>query len=155
MLLHLQNNTRPDITFAVSQCARYTFCPKLSHEKDLKRIGRYLKGTNTKRLIMKPRPDLNIDCYVNSDFTGLWGYEDSQDPTCIRSRTRYTIMIGGCLVLWSSKLHTEIVLSTMEAEYISFSTSLKQLIPFKRLVDSVWKTVGLTKEKHITLNTTV
>ena len=56
MLLHLQNNTRPDITFAVSQCARYTFCPKLSHEKALQRIGRYLKGTNTKGLIMKPRP---------------------------------------------------------------------------------------------------
>ena len=43
----------------------------------------------------------------------------------------------------------------MEAEYIALSTSLKQLIPFKRLVDSVWQAVGLTKEKHITLNTTV
>ena len=38
MSLYLQNNTRPDITFAVSQCARYTFCPKLSHEKALKQI---------------------------------------------------------------------------------------------------------------------
>ena len=42
MLLYLQNHSRPDLTFTVSQCARYTFCPKLSHEKALKRIGRYL-----------------------------------------------------------------------------------------------------------------
>ena len=155
MLLYLQNNTRPDITFAVSQCARYTFCPKFSHEKALKRMGRDLKGSNTKGIIMKPYTDLNIDCYVDSDFAGLWEYEYSQDPTCVRSRTGYTIMISGCLVLLSGKLQTEIELSTMEAEYIALSTSLKQLIPFKRLVDSVWQAVGLTKEKNITLNTTV
>ena len=65
ILLYLQNNTISDITFAVSQCTRYTFFTKLSHEKALKQIGRYLKGTNTKELIMKPRPDLNIDCHVD------------------------------------------------------------------------------------------
>ena len=54
MLLYLQNHSRPELTFAVSQCARYTYCPKLSHEKALKGIGRYLKGTRTKGLIMKP-----------------------------------------------------------------------------------------------------
>ena len=99
MLLYLQNNARLDITFGVSQCDRYTFCPKLSHEKDLKRIGRYLKGTNTKGLIMKPHPDLNIDCYIDLDLAGLWGYEDSQDPICVRNQTGYTIMIGGYPVL--------------------------------------------------------
>ena len=86
---------------------------------------------------MKPHPDLNIDCYIDSNFVGLLGYVDSQDPTCVRSRTGYTIMIGGCLVLLSIKLETEIELSTMKTEYIALSTSLKQLIPFKRLVDSV------------------
>ena len=40
MLLYLQNHSRPELTFAVSQCARYTYCLKLSHEKALKRIGR-------------------------------------------------------------------------------------------------------------------
>ena len=54
--------------FAVSQCARYTYCSKLSHEKVLKRIGRYLKGTRTKGLIMKPNKDLNIDCHVDSNL---------------------------------------------------------------------------------------
>ena len=155
MLLYLKNHSRPDLTFAVSQCARYTFCPKLSHEKALKRIGRYLQGTRDKGLIMKPTTELNVDCYVDSDFTGLWGYEDDQDPTCVRSRTGYIITIGGCPVLLSSKLQTEIALSIMEAEYIALSMSLKQLIPFKCLVESIWDDVGLKQDKLISINTTV
>ena len=42
MLLYLANNTRPDIAFAVHQCARFTHAPRLSHAKALKRIIRYL-----------------------------------------------------------------------------------------------------------------
>ena len=38
MLIYLQNNTRTDIAFNVLQCVRYTFCPKLSCDKGLKRI---------------------------------------------------------------------------------------------------------------------
>ena len=72
MILYLQNHSRSELTFAISQCARYTYCPKLSHEKALKRIGRYLKGTRTKGLIMKPNKDLNIDCHFDSDFAGLY-----------------------------------------------------------------------------------
>ena len=45
MMQYLQNHSRPDITYAVSQCARFTHAPKRSHEEALERIGRYLKGT--------------------------------------------------------------------------------------------------------------
>ena len=31
MLLYLSSNSRPDIQFAVHQCARFTHCPKNSH----------------------------------------------------------------------------------------------------------------------------
>ena len=71
MMLYLQGHSRPEISFAVSQCARYTFNPRLSHEVALKRIGRYLKGTRTRGLILSPSSDLTIDCYVDSDFAGL------------------------------------------------------------------------------------
>eukprot|EP00978_Attheya_sp_CCMP212_P044376 scaffold308379_cov37-Attheya_sp.AAC.4 len=40
MLLYLAGHSCPDISFAVHQCARYTFCPKAPLEKALKRIGR-------------------------------------------------------------------------------------------------------------------
>jgi hypothetical protein len=85
MLQYLQGHSRLDITFAVSQCARYTQNPKGSHEIALERIGQYLKHTRDKGLVLKPTNSLDIDCYVDANFAGLWGYEDKDDPACVKS----------------------------------------------------------------------
>ena len=45
MLGYLQSSTRPDISMAVHQCARFNTNPKLIHEKAVKRIARYLLGS--------------------------------------------------------------------------------------------------------------
>ena len=67
MLLYLSGHTRPDITFAVNCCARYMFCPKHSHELALKRIGRYLKQTPDRGMVMDPSSDVcKIDAYPES-----------------------------------------------------------------------------------------
>ena len=128
-MLHYLNHTRPDCAFAIHQVARYTFEPKKSHEVAVKRIGRYLKGTMDKGLILDPSDDLSIDCYPDADFAGLWGHEHPQDPHCVKSRTGYVITLANCPVLWVSKLQTEIALSTMESEYVALSTSCKDLFP--------------------------
>ncbi|KAL7523285.1 hypothetical protein ACHAWF_000456, partial [Thalassiosira exigua] len=85
ILLYIMGHSRPDCAFAVHQCARYTFEPKRSHVVALKHLGRYLKGTVNKDLILNPLSDLCIDCYPYAGFAGLWGHEDSQDPHCARS----------------------------------------------------------------------
>ena len=54
MLLYLSNNTRPDITFAVSQVARYTARPKKSHAQAVKTIVRYLARTPEHGIIVRP-----------------------------------------------------------------------------------------------------
>jgi hypothetical protein len=89
MLQCLQGHSRPDITMAVSQCSRYTHAPKRQHEKALERIGQYLKGTKKRGLIFNPQKnkDIEIDCYVNANFAGMWSFEDEQDPSCVKSRT--------------------------------------------------------------------
>ena len=87
MLMYLTGHSRPDIGFAVHQCARYTHHPKRSHEEALKHIGRYLLGTRTRGLIIKPSKSLKVDMYVDASFAGMWGYEDKQDPACVKSRT--------------------------------------------------------------------
>ena len=42
MLDYLQGTTRPDIAMATHQCARFNNDPHLSHERAVKRIGKYL-----------------------------------------------------------------------------------------------------------------
>jgi hypothetical protein len=143
MLLYLTGHSRPDISFAVHQCARYTFKPTRRHEAALIRIGRYLKGTADKGLIMRPTDDPCIDTYPDSDFAGLYSFEDSKDPHCARSRSGFVILMFGCPVLWKSKLQTEIALSTMEAEYVALSTAMKDLIPLIGLLRELRAAVGL------------
>ena len=137
MMLYLSTNTRPDIAFAVHQCARFTNNAKASHEEAVKRICRYLKGTQDQGMIVKPSEELKIDCYVDSDFAGLWGSEDNQDPVCVKSRTGYVLMLAGCPLLWVSKLQTEIALSTMEAEYIALSQAMRDLLPMRAMIQEV------------------
>jgi hypothetical protein len=64
-------------------------------------------------------------------------------------------MIGGCPVMWTSKLQTEIALSTMEAEYIALSTAMKELLPMKFLVHELSKGIGLDDEQLSEIHTTV
>jgi hypothetical protein len=52
MLLYLSTNTRPDITFAVSQVARFNHSPKKSHATAIKAIVRYLHCTADKGTIV-------------------------------------------------------------------------------------------------------
>ena len=65
----------------------------MSHEIALKCIGRYLQGTRPKGMIMKPTNDLNLDCYVDSNFAGFWSFEDDQDLTCVKSKTGFIMLL--------------------------------------------------------------
>lgn len=148
MLLYL-GHSRPDISFATHQCARYTHSPKQSHENALIRIGRYLKGTLDKGLILTPSDSLKIDCYPDADFAGLWNRDEKHDPHCVRSRTGYVINLSNCPVLWKSKLQTEIALSTMEAEYVALSASCKDLFPLIDITKEICSNFGPQFNLHL------
>ena len=137
MMLYLAANSRPDISFAVHQCARFTHNTKASHEEAVLRICRYLKGTINDGMIFKPCKDSTLDCYVDADFAGLWGHEDPLDPICVRSRTGFVITMANCPLVWVSKLQTEIALSTLHAEYVALSQSLREFLPLKDLVKEI------------------
>jgi hypothetical protein len=155
MLQCLQGHSRPDITYAVSQCSRFIHCAKRSHEIALERIGRCLKKTRGKGLILKPSKNLDIDCYVDADFCGLWSREDAHDPVSVKSRTGFAICIANCPIVWSSRLQNLISLSTMESEYVALSEALKFVLPIQNLVQTVAKGVGLPPERLTTFKTTI
>ena len=46
-------------------------------------------------------------------------------------------MYAGCPITWSSKLQTEIALSTTEAEYIALSRAMREALPFMNLMQEI------------------
>ena len=137
MLNYLASSTRPDIAFAIHQCARFTTTPRRIHELAICQIIRYLKATKDKGYILHPTTHLNLDCYVNADFAGAWTSSTAEDPSSVKSCTGYAITFAACPVLWCSKLQTEVALSTTEVEYIALSQSTRDLIPMRNLLQEL------------------
>jgi hypothetical protein len=117
-LQYFEKSTRPDLAYAVHQCARFSENPRLDHSKAVKFIGRYLLGTKEQGLHMSPKDESFID-WSDANFSGNWDH-----PTA--EMTPYSqIKIWMCSVLrWMSrsfysKLQTEIALSSTESEYLA------------------------------------
>jgi hypothetical protein len=133
-LEYLQGMTRPDLTYATHQCARFSNDPRQSHEIAVKRIGRYLKRTPTQGLILEPDMGKGFECYVDADWAGNWDKRFATDPSSVFSRTGYVILYAGCPIIWASKMQSVVALSTTEAEYIALSTALREVICMMNLL---------------------
>jgi len=133
-LNYLEKSTRPEIAYAVHQCARFTANPKEEHGNALKWLGRYLFATKDRGLILKPSGD-SFDVYVDSSFAGDWFPEGAMDDVdTARSRYGYIVMYQGCPITWASKMQTEVALSSTESEYIGLSHTLRNVIPLIELM---------------------
>lgn len=155
MLLYISSNTRPDIQFAVHQVARFSHNPKKSHGQALKRIVRYLIETRDRGLLFQPDLTKGLDCWVDADFCGLYGYEDEQDPVSVRSRTGFSLTLFGCPIIWSSKLQSEITLSSTAAEYVAFSMAMRELLPMRALLHELGTKLDLPVMKQSLVRSTV
>lgn len=144
MLMYLSTNTRCDITFAVSQVARFSANPKQSHATAVKTILRYLKRTRTKGMIIKITGLLHLDLFVDADFCGLYKIEPDTDPNSARSRTGFIVKLSDCPLTWRSQLQTSITCSTMEAEYNALSTGLRTLLPLKRMLQEAAQCLNIS-----------
>jgi hypothetical protein len=127
-LLYLEKSTRPDISCAVHQCARFSENPKAKHAEAVKRIGRYLLESQEKGLIMKPNSE-GLECWVDASHASEWSNKSAEnDSDTARSRMGYLITYAGCPMHWASKMQTEIALSSTEAEYIALSQAMREVI---------------------------
>mmetsp|Transcript_7788 Transcript_7788/g.16658 ORF Transcript_7788/g.16658 Transcript_7788/m.16658 type:complete len:228 (+) Transcript_7788:167-850(+) len=147
MLGYLQQTSRPETSMATHQCARFNNDPKLCHERAVKRICKYLLGTMNKGLIFKPDLSKGLECYVDADFAGGWSSGDQTNPASVLSRTGFVIMYAGCPIFWSSKLQTEIALSTTEAEYIALLSAMREVLPFLNMMKEIHDVFPLQETK--------
>ena len=99
MLNYLQGSTRPDISMATHQCARFSNDPRALHERGVRHIGKYLLATKERGLVFKPDSTKGIECFVDADFAGGWSKADASNSKNVMSRTGYVIFYAGCSVV--------------------------------------------------------
>ena len=92
---------------AVGQVERFQAAPKESHIIVVKRILRYLKGTEEYGLWYPKGNNLIIQAFTDADWAG--SVNDR------KSTSGAAFYLGGCLVSWLSKKKTSISLFTVEA----------------------------------------
>lgn len=115
--------TRPDIAFAVNQCAKYSQKPTTAHLTAIMKILRYLKGSMDYGLHYESNLEREIYGFSDADFAG-----DLDDR---KSTSGWVFMISGGAVSWISKKQPVVALSTTEAEYIALTSAAQEAIWMK------------------------
>jgi hypothetical protein len=135
-LMYLACATRPDISHAVGEVARYVSNPGLPHWKAVTQIFSYLKCTSDYAL--------HFDGTKTGYGDQIVGYSDADwggDLDTRRSKTGYIVIMFGGVVSWRSKLQTCVSLSTLEAELVAANEAGRELLHTRGLV----KDLGYTQ----------
>lgn len=138
-LNYIAQISRPDIAYIVGNLARFANNPSETHWRAAKQVMKYLKGTIDLSLCYNGKTQDKLIGYCDSDYAG--------DPVARRSTSGYIFMQFGGPIAWSSSLQKVTALSSSEAEYMSMSEALKELLWLRSLL----KSLGLEQEEETEL----
>ena len=99
-------NIRPELAMSAHQCAQISANPKLSHERAVMRIGKYLLETKYRGIIFCPDPSRGLEFYVDAGFVGEWDPKISNDAESVYSWTGFFIFFSRCPLMWTIKLQS-------------------------------------------------
>jgi hypothetical protein len=139
---YLAISTRPDISFTISQLARFNTNPGIQHWCTLKHLLRYLKGSADLRLVYSPTQDPELfTTYVDADHGG--------DVDTGKSTTGYLVKMGTGAVAWSSKKQSIVALSTTEAEYVAAVSAGMEIVWTRNLFGELGVDFSSSSTLHI------
>jgi hypothetical protein len=136
-LLYISITCRPDISYAVSQVAKFCQNPGRAHWNAVKKILAYLSGTTELGIMFEKNETSPISGYTDAD------YGDDLDNRCSTSGSVF--FVYGNLVSWSRKRQKCISQSTTEAEYVAASDACKEAVWLSSLLTEL----GETEEKSV------
>ena len=108
-----------------------------SQNQSVKRVLEYPQCPDTQGLIIKPDPENGIKCYIDAKIYVRWNQEKCNNPGLVLSRMGYMIMYKNCPIIWTGQIQTEIVIITMEAEYIMLNQATRDVLPFVIIIKEI------------------
>ena len=125
-LMYLMTCTRPDLASSLQILSRYMSKPAKEHWEGVKRVLRYLKGTQTHGIMFKKTGNLEITRFCDADWGGCL---DTR-----RSTSGYVFLICGGAVSWSSKRQNSVALSSCESECMAAAHAAKEAVWQRNIV---------------------
>lgn len=135
-LLYLSVCTRPDISYAVGEAARFCNNPKESHWKLVKRILSYLRGTLDYGIQYDDPNNVELVMYSDADWAG--------DQLDRKSVSGYIGFICGGPMTWKSRKQRTVATSSNHAEIIAMSEACREIVWLR----SIMMDVGLMDENN-------
>jgi len=124
MLLYLVKYSRPDIANSVRELSKVLDSATVDAYGELLRVVKFVLDTHDLGLQMNPTKGCDLPwvlvLYCDSDYAG--------DPDTRRSVSGYILFVKGVPVAWRSKAQRSITLSSSEAEWISLSEAVKEIM---------------------------
>jgi hypothetical protein len=132
-LIYLMICTRVDLAFSLSRLSKFVNKPGIKHAAALKRLLRYLAGTQNLGIIFKrtSRPYFLIPNPI------LYGYSDSDfaaDLNNRRSTSGFVFFLNGGPISWKSKQQPLVTGSTHDAEYVGLAIASKESTWLRKLI---------------------
>uniref|UniRef100_A0A453IDZ6 Reverse transcriptase Ty1/copia-type domain-containing protein n=1 Tax=Aegilops tauschii subsp. strangulata TaxID=200361 RepID=A0A453IDZ6_AEGTS len=110
--------TRPDLQYAVQQACLHMHALCDSRWTLVKRILRYIRGTQSLGLTLTASASTDLVAYSDADWAGC--------PDTRRSTSGYCVYLGPSLISWSSKRQPTVSRSSAEAEYRAVANAVAE-----------------------------
>nr|GFB47912.1 putative ribonuclease H-like domain-containing protein [Tanacetum cinerariifolium] len=138
--------SRPDITFAVSACARNQVSPTVSNLNAVKRIFKYIKDHPNLGLWYPRDSPFNLEAFSDNDYAGAAGDRKSTTGGCQ--------FMGRRLISWQCKKQTIVATSSCEAEYVAAASCCGQygFVPADSMTRVTWNSfllIGVVPADYI------
>lgn len=128
-LLYLAGATRPDIAFSVNDVSRFNANHSDVHWTAVKRILRYLRGTIDLKLKYRKSTNSDLHAFCDADW--------ASDIDKRRSCTGLVTKMSGAAISWMSKRQPIVALSSTEAEYISMSSAVNEIVWLTQMANEI------------------
>ena len=122
------NNTRPDISWAANQVARFSNKPSPEHRNAAVQVIQFL-ATNPRGIQYTAGASLRLEAYADAD----WG----SDPTDRKPFLGWVVMMCGGPLLWRSRKAGGVATSTCEAEYMAASACAQDVLYVRQLLNEL------------------
>jgi Reverse transcriptase (RNA-dependent DNA polymerase) len=118
--------TRPDIAFAVNKVSQFMHSPTTVHWTAVKRILRFLVGSFSHGITIRPTNSFQVHAFSDSDWAG------SVDDR--KSTSGFCLFLGPNLISWSAKKQPTVSRSSTEAEYRCLATTCAEIFWLQNLL---------------------